>query len=81
MFQISQDQYTSPFSLSNWYDEYCSNSCMGILVNIESSYTDRMAWTTEKLNVQTTTTLIGKEQIYDGHEFFFQKNYYRVLMI
>lgn len=74
IFQASQEQYTSPISLSNWYDEYTSNQCLGILIRVESTYVDRMGWSCETLNVQTTNTLISREQIYDGHEFFWEKN-------
>lgn len=73
-FQLSLEQYTSPISLSNWYDEYKSNGCLGILVRVNSTHSDRMGWTSESLNVQVTSTLIGREQIYDGQNFFWEKH-------
>lgn len=73
-FINSLDQIVSPISLSNWYDEYLSESCLGLLVKIKSEYSDRMGWTTDTIQVNTTFTLIGREQIYDGHDFFWQKN-------
>jgi hypothetical protein len=33
-----------------------------------------MGWSSETIKVQVTNTLIGRDQIYDGHEFFWKKN-------
>lgn len=74
-FIKSIDEYTSSISLSNWYEEYENNSCMGLLINIQTEYPDRMGWTTDTINVKVTNTLIGRDQIYDGHEFFWNQNY------
>lgn len=74
LFIKSLDQIVSPISLSSWYDEYLSKSCLGLLVKIESEYSDKMGWTCDTIKTNITNTLIGREQIYDGHEFFWQKN-------
>jgi len=73
-FIKSLDQIVSLISLSNWYDEYLSESCLGLLVKIESEFSDRMGWSSETIKVKVTNTLIGRDQIYDGHEFFWKKN-------
>jgi hypothetical protein len=74
LFIKSLDQYTSGISLSNWYDEYENSSCLGLLVNIQTEHSDRMGWTTDTINVKVTNTLIGRDQIYDGHEYFWNQN-------
>jgi len=74
LFIKSLEQYTSGISLSNWYDEYENCSCLGLLVNIQTEFSDRMGWTTDTINVKATNTLIGRDQIYDGHEYFWNQN-------
>lgn len=74
LFIKSLEQYTSSISLSNWYEEYENNSCLGLLLNIQTSHPDRMGWTTSTINVQVTSTLIGRDQIFDGHEYFWNQN-------
>ncbi len=74
LFIKSMDQYTSGISLSNWYEEYENNSCLGLLINIQTEHPNRMGWTTDTINVKVTNTLIGRDQIYDGHEYFWNQN-------
>jgi len=74
LFIKSMDQYVSSISLSNWYEEYENRSCLGLLVNIQATYSDKMGWTTDTINIKITNTLIARDQIYDGHEYFWNQN-------
>ncbi len=74
LFNKSLDQYMSQISLSNWYEEYENNSCLGLLVNVQTDFSDRMGWTTDTINVKITNTLIARDQIYDGHDYFWSQN-------
>jgi hypothetical protein len=47
---------------------------LGLLINVSGQYSDKMGYTSETINViNITNTLISPEQIYDGHEYFWQK--------
>ena len=73
-FIRSLEFYTSQVSLSNWYDEIESKSCLGLLINVSSEYSDKMGYTSESINViNITNTLMSPEQIYDGHTFYWDK--------
>ena len=70
----SFDFYTSPISLSNWYDEIKNNSCLGILINVSCQYSDKMGYTSDTINViNITSTLLSPDQIYDGHQYFWNR--------
>jgi hypothetical protein len=70
----SLDFYTSCISLSNWYDEFKTKSCLGLLINVTGSYSDKMGYTSDTINViNITSTLVSPEQIYDGHQYFWDK--------
>ena len=73
-FIKSLEFYTSQVSLSNWYDEIESKSCLGLLINVSSEFSDKMGYTSESINViNITNTLMSPEQIYDGHKFYWDK--------
>jgi hypothetical protein len=70
----SLDFYTSSISLSNWHDELKSKSCLGLLINVSGIYSDKMGYTSDTINIiNITNTLISPEQIYDGHQYFWDK--------
>ena len=73
-FIKSLEFYTSQVSLSNWYDEIESKSCLGLLINVSSEFSDKMGYSSESINViNITNTLMSPEQIYDGHKFYWDK--------
>ena len=73
-FIKSLEFYTSQVSLSNWYDEIESKSCLGLLINVSSEFSDKMGYSSESINViNITNTLMSPEQIYDGHKFYWEK--------
>jgi hypothetical protein len=73
-FIKSLEFYTSQVSLSNWYDEIESKSCLGLLINVSSEFSDKVGYTSESINViNITNTLMSPEQIYDGHKFYWDK--------
>ena len=73
-FIKSLEFYTSQVSLSNWYDEIETKSCLGLLINVSSEFSDKMGYSSESINViNITNTLMSPEQIYDGHKFYWDK--------
>lgn len=74
-FNKSLSFYTSLLSLSNWKDEMENNSCLGLLINVNSTFSDIMGYSSNYINVKNiATTLISPEQIYDGQNFYWNKH-------